>query len=66
MSDPIQTVALRIVDLRDIAGLSQEEVAERAGVPFEEYVAYESVPATSPSAIFSILQAFWALIFLIF
>ena len=37
MSDPIQTVAMRICDLRDIAGLSQEQVAERAGVPLEEY-----------------------------
>ena len=42
MSDPIQTVAMRICDLRDIAGLSQEQVAERAGVPLEEYIAYEA------------------------
>ena len=33
---------MRICDLRDIAGLSQEQVAERAGVPLEEYIAYEA------------------------
>ena len=37
----IQLIALRIADLRDISGLSAEEVASRSGVPLEEYLAYE-------------------------
>ena len=38
----IQLIALRICDLRDIAGLTQEQVAERSGMTLEEYAAYES------------------------
>ncbi len=37
----IQLIALRIRDLRDIAGLTQEEVARRTGIDLAEYVAYE-------------------------
>lgn len=37
----IQMIAMRITDLRDISGMSAEEVAEKSGVPLEEYVAYE-------------------------
>ena len=37
----IQLIALRIADLRDISGLSAEEVASRSGVPLEDYLAYE-------------------------
>lgn len=42
MSEQIQVIALRIRDLRDIAGLSAEEVSKRSGVPLAEYLAYES------------------------
>ena len=37
----IQLIALRIADLREISGLSAEEVAGRSGVPLEDYLAYE-------------------------
>ena len=37
----IQMIALRIADLRDILGLSQEEVAAKSQIPLEEYVEYE-------------------------
>ena len=42
MSDQIKAVAVRIRDLREIMGMEQEEVAEKSGVPLEEYEAYES------------------------
>ncbi len=42
MTDSIQTIALRIRDLRDITGLSQAQVAESSGVPLADYEAYES------------------------
>lgn len=42
MSDQIKMVAMRIRDLREISGLSQEETAERSGVPVEDYIAYEN------------------------
>ena len=38
----IQMIALRITDLRDILGLTQEQVAEKSQIPLEEYIAYES------------------------
>lgn len=41
MNENIQAIAARIVDLRDILGLSAQEVAQRSGVPLEEYQAYE-------------------------
>lgn len=42
MSDHIQAVAIRIRDLRDISGMSAQEVAEASGVPVEDYIAYEA------------------------
>ncbi len=42
MSDQIMAIAARIRDLRDIMGMTAEEVAEKAGVPFEDYRAYEA------------------------
>ncbi len=38
----IQMIAMRIRDLREILGLSEEEVAQKSGVPMEDYLAYES------------------------
>ena len=38
----IQLIAMRIADLRDISGMSAEQVAEKSGVPLEDYLAYET------------------------
>ena len=38
----IQMIALRICDLREISGLTQEQVAEKSGVPLADYTAYET------------------------
>ncbi len=38
----IQLIALRIKDLRDIAGLTPDEVAQKTGIDLEEYEAYET------------------------
>lgn len=38
----IQLIALRIADLRDISGMTAEEVAHKSGVPVEDYIAYET------------------------
>lgn len=38
----IQLIALRIADLRDISGMTAEEVAKKSGVPVEDYLAYET------------------------
>ncbi|MCQ2457808.1 MAG: cupin domain-containing protein [Clostridia bacterium] len=40
--DQIRMIAMRIADLRDIVGLTQEDVASRSGVPLEDYIAYEN------------------------
>ncbi|MEF9894400.1 MAG: XRE family transcriptional regulator [Clostridia bacterium] len=41
MTENIRNIALRIADLRDISGLSAEEVARHSGVPIDEYLEYE-------------------------
>ena len=41
MNENIQTIAIRIIDLREITGLTAEEVASRSGIPIDEYRAYE-------------------------
>lgn len=41
MSDRIQIIAMRLRDLRDICGLTIEEVAERSGVDADIYREYE-------------------------
>jgi len=41
-ADELQLIALRIRELRDIIGLSTEEMAEKTGVTVEEYENYES------------------------
>ena len=40
--EQIKLIALRIRDLRDIAGLTAGEVAARAGIDEQEYAAYET------------------------
>lgn len=42
MSNHIQIIAMRIRDLRDINGLTQEQVAEASGIPLQDYLAYET------------------------
>lgn len=42
MNSHIKAISIRIADLRDIAGLTAEETAAKAGVPFEDYKAYEA------------------------
>ena len=42
MSDQIMAIAARIRDLRDIMGMTVEEVAEKSGVPLADYEAYEA------------------------
>ena len=42
MSDQIKTIALRIRDLREITGMTQEQVAQKADVDMDAYVAYEA------------------------
>ena len=41
MNENIRAIAMRISDLREITGLTAEEVAGRSGIPIEEYRAYE-------------------------
>ena len=42
MNENIKAIAIRICDLREIMGYTQQEVAERSGVPLEDYIAYEA------------------------
>lgn len=42
MSNHIKIIAMRIRDLRDISGLSAEQVAHLSGVPLEDYLDYET------------------------
>ena len=41
MSNQIQAVAFRIRDLREIMGMTQEEVAEKSGLALKDYMEYE-------------------------
>ncbi len=41
-SQQLQLIALRIKDLRDIAGLTVQQVAEKTGIDIREYEAYET------------------------
>lgn len=41
MSDNIKTIALRIRDLREISGMTPQQVAEASGIGIDDYVAYE-------------------------
>lgn len=38
----IELIAMRIRDLREITSLTAEQVAQKANIPLEEYLAYES------------------------
>lgn len=41
-AEQIQLIAIRIRDLRDISGLSTQEMSDRTGIDLTEYEAYES------------------------
>ncbi len=54
----LQLIALRIKDLRDIAGLSTQEVADKTGIDLAEYEAYETGSVDfSFSHLFNIAEA---------
>jgi transcriptional regulator with XRE-family HTH domain len=38
----LELIALRIRDLRDIAGFTADQVAQKTGIPLDEYEAYET------------------------
>ena len=40
--EQLKLIAMRIRDLRDIAGLSPRDVAEQTGIGLDEYIAYET------------------------
>lgn len=40
--DQIELIAMRMKDLREIVGLTPEEVSERAQVPLADYLSYET------------------------
>lgn len=42
MKDTIQTIAVRICDLREICGMTQEEVASASGIELDIYKEYEA------------------------
>lgn len=42
MSNQIQLIAMRIRDLREISGLTPQQVAQKADVPLDEYEMYET------------------------
>jgi transcriptional regulator with XRE-family HTH domain len=41
VSENIQAIAIRICDLREISGLTPQQVAEASGVPLDDYIQYE-------------------------
>lgn len=58
MSGNIQAIAVRICDLREISGLTQQQVAEASGVPLGDYAEYEKgVRDFSFSHLFNIANA---------
>lgn len=42
MNEEIRLIALRISDMREIRGISQEEMARKMGMSSEEYISYEN------------------------
>ncbi len=42
MNEEIRLIALRISDMREIRGISQEEMAQKMGMSSEEYISYEN------------------------
>lgn len=57
-AEQLKLIALRIKDLRDIAGLTPEQVAQKTGISLEEYKAYETGASDfSFSHLFNIAEA---------
>ncbi|MCC8164972.1 MAG: XRE family transcriptional regulator [Planctomycetes bacterium] len=51
MNDQIRNISSRIRELRDIVGLDAAQVAEKIGVPLEEYQDYEAARADIPISV---------------
>ena len=59
MSDQLKEIAARVQDLRDIAGVTQEQVAADLGIPPATYAAYESGESDIPvSVLYQIASRF--------
>lgn len=57
MNQHVEEVAQRIKELREILEISKEEVAQRAGLAFDDYVKYEKAELDIPiSAIYSVAE----------
>ncbi len=57
-TEQLKLIALRIKDLRDIAGLTPEQVAQKTGISLNEYKAYETGTSDfSFSHLFNIAEA---------
>ena len=57
MNQHVAEVARRIWELREILEISKEEVAQKAGIDFDDYVKYESAELDIPiSAIYAVAE----------
>ena len=57
MNQHVAEVAQRIKELREILEISKEEVAQNAGIAFDDYVKYESAELDIPiSAIYAVAE----------
>ena len=57
MNQRVAEVARRIWELREILEISKEEVAQKAGIDFDDYVKYESAELDIPiSAIYAVAE----------
>ena len=52
MPNEIREIAQRMKVLREIAGLTEEQLAEQLGIPAKDYMLYEAGERIFPSASF--------------
>lgn len=58
MNKAMTQIDERVRELREVLGLTKEEVAQKAGIPYEEYLAYDSGAKDLPvSAVYAIASA---------
>ena len=58
MNKTMTMIDRRVRELREILGLTKHEVADKAGIPYEEYLAYDSGEKDLPvSAMYAIASA---------
>ena len=58
MNKAMTQIDARVRELREVLGLTKEEVAEKAGIPYDEYLAYDSGAEDLPvSAVYAIAGA---------